>query len=112
MENVPVKPNASLVTGTVRCLQRPAPGAQQPVLELLVRRAEDVESLANFAAADVGNTIAIKLRGKMREGWPALQDYVRLRVEFRGDEWGGGYYANAEDLEAADSLVGDEDQGR
>jgi hypothetical protein len=111
MGSVPVKPNASLVTGTVKRLQRPALGAQQPILELLVRRAEGIEGLANFVAAEEGNTIPINLRGEVREGWPAPQDHVRLRVEFRGDEQGGGYYANAKDLKAVDALGDDEGEG-
>lgn len=98
---VPVVPNASLVTGTVEGIAQPQPFAL-PVLELAVQRAEDIEDLANFVAEEVGKTIPIYLRGEAPEEWPMLRSKVRLRVEFRGDESGGGYYAHVEDLEEVD----------
>lgn len=104
---VPVMPNASLVTGTVQGVERPV-SARFPVLELTVRRVEDVEDMANFVTAAEGETIPIHLRGHVREGWLTPQTHVRLRVEFRGDERGGGFYAHADDIERLDDLEEDE----
>lgn len=116
MGRVPVMPNGSLITGTVERVQR-AP-ADMPILELTVARVENVGDLANFCAAEVGETIPIHLRGQVREDWPRPRAHVRLRVEFRGDERGGGYYAHADNMEiietpegstAASDTVEDED---
>ncbi len=98
MGPVSVMPNASVVTGTVQGIEHPAT-ARWPVLELTIRCADDVEGLPNFVAGEVGKTIPIHLRGQVRADQLAPQAQVRLRVEFRGDERGGGYYAHADDLE-------------
>jgi hypothetical protein len=97
MGTAPVMPNASMVTGTVQTLKHED---QRPVLELLVQCADDVPDMANFVAEEIGNTIPIKInRHDQSKALPTPETHVRLRVEFRGDEWGGGYYANAEDVE-------------
>ncbi len=101
MNAAPVMPNASLVVGTVQDLKSPEHGQEFPVLALLVDEAENVADLANFCAEEVGNVIPVILQGPVHDKLLRPKAKVHLRVEFRGDEWGGGYYANTEDLKLA-----------
>ncbi len=96
--HVPVVPNASLVTGIVKAAQE----HPDPIIELLVRQAEDIDDLANFCEDEIGNTISITLRGKRERPLPFRHQSIRLQVEFRGSAWRGGYYAKIEDVQILD----------
>ncbi|MBN1284029.1 MAG: hypothetical protein JXB47_01380 [Anaerolineae bacterium] len=101
---IPVAPNASLVTGTVQWPAQPGDDEDKPwkpAVTLLVHKARDIGDLANFCADEVGGVISVTLRGRDVK-LPRPGTEIRLRVEFRGDEYGGNYYANAEDIEFID----------
>lgn len=96
---VPVMPNASLVTGTIQSAAPPAQGQQHAVLVLFIQTAEDIDDLANFCTEEVGSSIQVNLRTEEPDSdLPEPGTEIQLRVEFRGDERGGGYYAHVENM--------------
>lgn len=87
-------PNAGLVTGRIHALAAHPRRAQDLILRLHVDRAEDLPDLPNFVASEVGKELEVVLR---RGGTAGLRagDRVQLTVRFEGDEFGGGFFANA-----------------
>lgn len=87
-------PNAGLVTGHIHALAAHPRRAQDVILRLHVERAEDLPDLPNFVASEVGKELEVVLR---RGGTAGLRagDRVQLTVRFEGDEFGGGFFANA-----------------
>lgn len=87
-------PNAGLVTGRVHAVAQHSRREQDLVLRLHVEQAEDVPDLPNFVASEVGREVEVILRRGKTAGLRA-GDRVRLTVRFEGDEFGGGFFANA-----------------
>lgn len=87
-------PNAGLVTGHIRALAQHPRREQDLILRLHVEHAEDVPDLPNFVASEVGREVKVILRQGGAAGLHA-GDRVRLTVRFEGDEFGGGFFANA-----------------
>gem|GEM_PF-861144 len=87
-------PNAGLVTGHIHALTAHPRREQDVVLRLHVERADDLPDLPNFVASEVGKEVEVVLR---RGGAAGLRagDRIQLTVRFEGDEYGGGFFANA-----------------
>jgi hypothetical protein len=87
---VPAAPNASQIRGRLVGIE-PNPEGPGSIWEIAIEEARDVEGMANFAQARVGQPIQVYVQPQLRHNL-ATADEIEARVTFRGDERGGSFF--------------------
>ncbi len=89
---VPVVPNGSDVSAAVEALEIVTEKPRTYLLAVRILSSHDVPGVPNLTKSRVGESVEVTVLGEDLSG-VELGDVISAKVQYRGDERGGGFYA-------------------